>query len=254
MNNNGLDNGLVTIVIPVYNESDNIRFVLENIKSRCNFPYEILVIDDGSTDGTSEIAKNSGVNVIRFSQNKGKGTALIEGIRNAKGDSIVFIDGDGQDDPGDIIKLLEPIYYDGADFVNGSRFLGIFEKGSITKLNYYLTLSVNKMVSYMFNHNVTDTFAGFRAFKKSSIENIKLQSKEYEIEAEMLAKALILGLNIVEVPVTRSKRNNGTTKLKLIRHGSRIMFTIFKYYIMSLFKMKIDNNVRIDDKKLRSRS
>lgn len=235
-NTNNLDNRMVTIVIPVYNEAKNIRYVIENIKSVCNFPHEILVIDDGSTDGTSEIAKYYGANVIRFNENKGKGTALREGIRKANGDSIVFIDGDGQDNPEDIIKLLEPIYYDQYDFVNGSRFLGIFEKDSITKRNYYLTLSVNKMVSLMFNHKVTDIFAGFRAFKKSSIENINFESMEYEIEAEMLIKSIVLGLNIVEVPVTRSKRKTGATKLKIFRHGSRIMTTIFKYYFVYISK------------------
>ncbi len=206
---NNMDNNITTIVIPVYNESENIKYVLDNIKSKCKFPYEILIIDDGSTDGTYEIAKSNGSNVIRFDENKGKGAALIEGIRQANGDSIVFIDGDGQDDPEDIIKLLKPIYYDNADFVNGSRFLGIFEKGSITKRNYYLTVLVNKLVSSMFGHNITDIFAGFRAFKKSSIKNIKFESKEYDVEAEMLIKSIIIGLNIVEVPVTRSKRQTG---------------------------------------------
>jgi glycosyltransferase involved in cell wall biosynthesis len=171
-NVNNIDNDLVTIVIPVYNESDNIGKVLDNIKNRCNFRYEILVVDDGSTDGTHKIAENNGVRVVRFNENKGKGNAMIEGIRHANGDLIVFIDGDGQDDPKDIADLIKPIYHDGADFVNGSRFLGIFEEDSITRRNYYLTLSVNKLVSSMFNHDVTDIFAGFRAFKKSSIENI----------------------------------------------------------------------------------
>jgi glycosyltransferase involved in cell wall biosynthesis len=239
-NVNDLDNDLVTIVIPVYNESDNIGTLLNNIKNRCNFRYEILVIDDGSTDGTQEIAENNGAKVIRFDENKGKGEAMIKGIRCANGDSIVFIDGDGQDDPGDIAELIKPIYQDGADFVNGSRFLGTFEKDSITKRNYYLTVSVNKLVSFMFNHDVTDIFAGFRAFKKSSIENIKFESKEYEIETEMLIKSIILGLNIVEVPVTRSKRQTGTTKLKILRHGSRIMFAIFKYYLLFLFRNNHD--------------
>lgn len=237
-----LNNNLVTIVIPVYNESENIQHVLENIKNRCNFSHEILVIDDGSTDGTYEIAKRNGANVIRFDKNRGKGIALLEGIKSANGSSIVFIDGDGQDDPGDIVELLKPIYHDGADFVNGSRFLGIFEEGAIKKSNYYLTLSVNKMVSFMFGHKVTDIFAGFRAFRKSSIEKINFESKEYEIEAEMLVKSIILGLNIVEVPVTRSKRHTGKTKLKIIRHGSRIMFTIFRYYFLFLFKVNIDGN------------
>jgi glycosyltransferase involved in cell wall biosynthesis len=233
---NNMDNNLVTIIIPVFNESENIGYVLEKIESKCNFPHEVLVIDDGSTDGTSEIAKYNGANVIRFRENRGKGEALREGIRKSNGDSIVFIDGDGQDNPEEIIRLLDAIYYRGADFVNGSRFLGIFEKDSITKTNYYLTLSVNKMVSLMFNHNVTDIFAGFRAFKKSSIENIDFESKEFEIEAEMLIKSIVLGLNIVEVPVTRSKRHVGTTNLKIFKHGSRIMSTIFKYYFLYIFK------------------
>ncbi len=234
-NANNLNNDIVTIIIPVYNESDNIGMVLKDIKNKCNFKYEILVIDDGSTDGTSEIAENNGARVIRFKENKGKGEALREGIKCATGACIVFIDGDGQDDPGDIAELIKPIYNGGADFVNGSRFLGVFEKESITKRNYYLTLSVNKMVSFMFGHNVTDIFAGFRAFKKLSIENIKFESKEYEIETEMLIKSIIFKLNIVEVPVKRSKRYTGTTKLKIIRHGSRIMIAVFKYYLLFLF-------------------
>lgn len=228
----------LSIVIPVYNESENIKNVLDDVKSiPLKIPYEILVIDDGSNDNTFEIAKDNGAKVIRFEQNKGKGAALIEGIKNANGDIIIFMDGDGQDNAEDIITLIRPIY-NGADFVNGSRFLGIFEEGSIKKSNFYITLCINKLIGLLFKHNVTDCFAGFRAFKTSSIKNMKLESKEYEIEAEMLIKSIVLGLNIVEIPVTRSKRYTGETKLDRFRHGKRIMHVIFKYYFQYAFKGK----------------
>lgn len=228
----------LSIVIPVYNESENIKNVLDDIKKlSLKVPYEILVVDDGSKDNTFEIAKDNGAKVLRFEQNKGKGNALIEGMKNVNGDIIIFMDGDGQDNAEDIINLIKPIY-NGADFVNGSRFLGIFEEGSIKKSNFYITLCANKLIGLLFKHKVTDCFAGFRAFKRSSIKNMKLESKEYEIETEMLIKSIVLGLNIVEIPVTRSKRFTGNTKLSRFRHGRRIIGMTLKYYFQYIFKGK----------------
>lgn len=228
----------LSIVIPVYNESENIKNVLDDIKKlSLKVPYEILVVDDGSKDNTFEIAKDNGAKVLRFEQNKGKGNALIEGIKNVNGDIIIFMDGDGQDNAEDIINLIKPIY-NGADFVNGSRFLGIFEEGSIKKSNFYITLCANKLIGLLFKYEVTDCFAGFRAFKRSSIKNMKLESKEYEIETEMLIKSIVLGLNIVEIPVTRSKRFTGNTKLSRFRHGRRIIGMILKYYVQYIFNGK----------------
>lgn len=228
----------LSIVIPVYNESENIRNVLDDIKKlSLKVPYEILVVDDGSNDNTSEIAKDNGAKVIRFEQNRGKGSAMIEGIKNINGDIIIFMDGDGQDNAEDIIKLVMSIN-NGADFVNGSRFLGIFEEGSIKKSNFYITLIANKLISLLFKHEITDCFAGFRAFKTTSIKNMRLESKEYEIETEMLIKSIILGLDIVEIPVTRSKRFTGDTKLSRFRHGKRIIGMVLKYYFQYIFKGK----------------
>lgn len=221
----------LSIIIPVYNEEKNIGKVIEKIKKIVEMDTKIIVVDDGSTDDTAKKANEKGAKVIKNSFNEGKGVALRKGLKIADGDLILFIDGDGQDDPSDIPRLIEAVE-SGADFVIGSRWLGIFERGSIKKLNFFVSYAITFLINVLFGSNITDSQAGFRCMRKEKLNNFDLKSKGYSIETEMLLKAIKNDLEIVEVPVNRLPRRYGKSNMKRFRLGLRILFFILKEFLI----------------------
>jgi len=217
----------LSVVIPAYNEEHNIGKVLDSVKQMITADDEIIVVDDGSTDKTAEVAEEKNVRVIRHIVNEGKGSCVKEGIAAATGDIIVLIDGDGQDDPAEIPRLVLPIYW-GADFVIGSRWLGEFHEGAISRLNFFVTVLITEVINLLFNSHITDSQAGFRCLRRDKLKGFELRSKEYEIETEMVIKAIKHKLKIVEVPVKRFKRPQGESKLRRLRQGVRILRLIIR--------------------------
>lgn len=212
----------LTVIMPACNEQENIGRVLEKIKKITPRNTEIIVVDDGSTDNTMEIAKKKGAKVIRHSKNMGKGASIREAIIFAKADTVIIIDSDGQDDPFDIPKLLLPLK-DGGDLVIGSRWLGVLEEEAISKLHFFVTMLITQLINILFGSKITDSQAGFRCIRRDAFKNIRLTAKGYDIETEMLVKAIKHKLRIVEVPVTRRRREYGMSKLKRVRLGIRIL-------------------------------
>lgn len=217
----------LSVVIPAYNEQENMGSVLEKIKKITPSDTEIIVVDDGSTDNTAEIAKKKGAKVIRHWRNMGKGVSIREATSFAKANTVIFIDGDGQDDPFDIPKLLLSMK-NGADLVIGSRWLGVLEEGAISKLHFFVTTLITQLINILFRCNITDSQAGFRCIKRDAFKSLRLTAKGYDIETEMLVKAIKHRLRIVEVPVTRRRRVHGKSKLKRIRLGIKIINLIVK--------------------------
>lgn len=183
------------MIIPAYNEEKRIGKVLQRMP---DFIDEIIVVDDGSEDRTSEVARELGAEVIRLEQNQGKGRAMSEGIKKANGDIIVFIDADGQHKPEEIIKLVEPILNGEADFVIGSRLIKAQgERPLIRKISNFITTS---LIRLKLGINVRDTQSGFRAIRREFLPEI--ESKRYEVETEVLIKAVKKGARVKEVPVS----------------------------------------------------
>jgi glycosyltransferase involved in cell wall biosynthesis len=217
----------VCVVIAAYNEGPNLAAVIRGIRPFIGEDDEILVVDDGSTDDTSEVARQAGARVVRLEPNQGKGMAIRRGLQEATGDAVLFIDGDGQDPPDDIPALLAEMEK-GADLVNGSKFIGTLKDGAISKPNYFGNLFMSGFISLLFGVKITDSQSGFRCFRGEKLQGIRLDAREYEIETEMLIKAIRRGFHIVEVPVTRDRRAAGATNFKRIRNGLRILGTILK--------------------------
>ena len=183
------------MIIPAYNEEKRIGKVLQGIPE---FVDEVIVVDDGSKDKTSEVARKFGVEVIRLERNEGKGKAMSEGIKEASGDIIVFIDADGQHRPEEIIKLVEPIVNGEADFVIGSRLIKAQgERPLIRKISNFITTYLTRL---KLGIRVRDTQSGFRAIKREFLPEI--ESKRYEVETEVLIKAVKKGARVKEVPVS----------------------------------------------------
>lgn len=180
-----------TIIIPVFNEEKNILDLLNKIPNE----YDVIVVDDGSTDKTYEIIKKAKHRCIHLDENKGKGFACMTGAMESKTENIVFIDGDGQHDPREISKLIEELKEN--DIVIGKR--------SMERIPIHRNISnrfARKVISIACRKDIKDALCGLRAVKKSSLLKLKLEKNGYEFESEMLIKASRKGMKIKEVPVS----------------------------------------------------
>lgn len=217
----------VSVVIAAHDEAPTIGVVVRGARAALGDRCEIIVVDDGSTDGTAAAAEDAGAEVIRFERNRGKGAAMRAGIARSRGDWLVFLDADGQDDPAEIPRLLARATGDVA-MVNGSRFIGVLRPGAISSLNLAGNLAMTAFFDLLFLRPITDTQAGFRAVRGDVARGLELRGTEYEFETEVLAKVLRGGHRVVEVPVTRDRRQAGRTGFRRIRNGLRIAGTILR--------------------------
>ncbi|WP_409199486.1 glycosyltransferase family 2 protein [Methanobrevibacter sp. DSM 116169] len=219
-------------LIPAYDE----EVAIGSVVLRClQYVDDVLVIDDGSSDKTSEISKLAGAKVITHGKNLGKGMALKSGFDVLDYyDIIVTIDGDGQHNPDEIPKLLQPIIEGNADFVNGSRYLNGPEENTPSYRRVgqkVLDIATNISSSV----DVTDSQSGFRAFSKKTCDSFKFRDTGFGIESEMLADAAEDYLKIVEVPITVRYDVDGSTK-NPISHGFGVLFKIVKDKIYRVFR------------------
>ncbi len=213
----------VSVVIPAHNEAPTIAEMTRACLANTPAPLEVIVVDDGSTDGTAEAALAAGADVIRLERNQGKGVALQRGIDHARGEILVFIDADGQDDPTEIPAMVAA-FEQGVDIVLGSRFRGHFRPGAITRLNYLGTRFITGFVNVLYGISVTDPLAGFRAVRASVFEDIKIQARGYDIEVDVLLRIVRHGGGVREVPAQRSPRPFGATGLSSFRDGTLILW------------------------------
>ena len=212
----------VSVVIPAHNEERTIADVVRACAANTPGLLEVIVVDDGSSDNTSAAAGAAGADVLRLEQNRGKGFALQRGIDRARGEILLFIDADGQDDPTEIPMLLTA-FRPGIDLVLGSRFMGRFRPGAITRLNYLGTRFITGCVNGLFGIHVTDPLAGFRAVRARVFDTIRLEAKGYDIEVDVLLRVVRNGGGVAEVPASRSARSYGASGLSSVRDGTLIL-------------------------------
>ncbi|MCP4868127.1 MAG: glycosyltransferase family 2 protein [Proteobacteria bacterium] len=217
----------ISAVLAAHNEEGNVGDAVRGVRDHCEDLLELLVIDDGSTDGTVAEAEAAGARVVRLTPNRGKGAALLAGLREVDPEAthVLFIDADGQDDPADIPTLVSEAR-DGGEFVNGSRWLGTLERGSISLPNRIGNRFMTELLNLRHGARITDSQAGFRLISKRLLNPDRFRSREYEVETEMMLHAVRAGARIVEVPVTRYARGEGATDFRRVRNGVRILATI----------------------------
>jgi len=219
--------GSVSIILAAYNEAATIARVVAGCRAHTPELLEIIVVDDGSTDDTGPLAEQAGASTYRLSPNRGKGYAIRQGIREARGDVLMFLDADGQDDPAEIPDLLAALV-PGVDMVVGSRFLGRFEPGAITPINHAGNRALTGVVNALFGAHLTDTQAGFRCVRRSAAERCTLSAVRYDIEVDLLLGVMRSGGVVAEVPVRRDARRAGASQLGSVRDGTRILLKILR--------------------------
>lgn len=212
----------VSVVLPAHNEAASIASVVGGCRRYTPGLLEILVVDDGSTDLTASLAEEAGARVLRLYPNRGKGAALRHAMAEVRGDVVVFLDADGQDDPADIPDLLAALDPPVA-MVIGSRFIGTFERGAISPLNRVATRAINGLFNLAFDARVTDTQAGFRACWTETLRGLRFSSTHYDIETNLLCQIVARGGRVVEVPVRRMPRGAGETDFQRLRDGLKIV-------------------------------
>ena len=217
----------VTVIIPTYNEGQNIGAVVAAVRA-VGPDFQILVIDDGSSDDTAEAARAAGAEVYRHPYNIGNGAAIKSGIRNAAGQILVFMDGDGQHDPNDIPRLLEhlPAY----DLVVGARsFKDQASLGRALGNAVY-----NRFAGYVAKFPIQDLTSGFRAVKASVARDlIHLLPNTYSYPTTMTLAVLRSGLSLKYVPISTRRRQAGKSNISLFKDGVRFFMIITR--ICTLF-------------------
>ena len=222
----------IVAIIPAYNEEKALADVVGKTLEHVD---EVIVVDDGSSDKTSEVAIGAGARVIKHSVNLGKGEALKSGFKAIGDDSIIItIDGDGQHNPSEIPALVRPIVEDGADLVNGSRYMNGPEENTPTYRRVgQKVLDIATNISA--GTKVTDSQSGFRAFSPQSKNVFRFKDTGFGIESEMLVDAAESGLKIVEIPITVRYDLDGSTK-DPITHGVGVLFNVAKDKVLRTFK------------------
>jgi glycosyltransferase involved in cell wall biosynthesis len=217
----------VSIVIPVFNEAPVLGALLERILALNLAQAEVIVIDDGSTDGSAEIALSAGASVIRHPYNIGNGAAVKSGIRAARGNRIILMDGDGQHRPEDIPKLL-------AEASNYHMVVGRRGKGSKLRFHRYAANAVyNLLASYVTRFKVQDLTSGFRVLsRRDALRFIDLLPNTFSYPTTLTLAFLRSGLTVKYLPIQTLYRS-GQSKISLVTDGIRFLLIIVK--IATLF-------------------
>jgi glycosyltransferase involved in cell wall biosynthesis len=218
----------VTIIIPAHNEEEGISDVITQLKALSG-NYEILVVDDGSTDNTHKLASDTGVKVIRHPYNKGNGAAIKTGARHAEGDILLFMDGDGQHNPEYIPNILH--YIKEYDMVVGAR--------TKESESFFIRNLGNKVLiltaSYLSEFKIPDLTSGFRVIKKEVFMNfIHLLPNTFSYPTTLTLSLLLEGFNVKFVPIKSFTRTKGSkSKVNPLKDGIRFFLMIIR--IITIF-------------------
>jgi len=227
---------ILSVVMPVYNEKNTVLKIVDKVL-KIDAVKELVIVDDGSTDGTREVLKDAKfdgrVKVVLHDKNMGKGAALRTGFKQAAGDIVVVQDADLEYDPSEFIEMARPIEDGFADVVYGSRLSG----GKPQRVymfwhklgNNFLTFTMN----LLFNSTLSDIETCYKMFKKSVIDGISIRSNDFSVEPELTAKVLKnKNLRVYEMPISYYGRSYAEGKKISWKHGFGALAAILKYRFM----------------------
>ena len=221
----------LSVIIPVYNEVESIQTILERVQATKR-AHEIIVVDDGSQDGTRDLLPKldgkKGVRVILHEKNQGKGAAVRTGMGAATGDVLLIQDADLEYDPRDYPELLKPIEENLADVVYGSRFLG-----RAHRVTMFWHMVANRMLTFftniLYDTILTDMETGYKVFRREVIEGMTIRANSFNFEPEFTAKILKRKYRIFEVPITFNPRDYSQGKKIKLHDAFEAVWALVKY-------------------------
>jgi glycosyltransferase involved in cell wall biosynthesis len=223
----------VSVIVPAYNERATILEILRTVRAQTvdGFAFEVIVIDDGSTDGTTQILQDNPdlyTRLIVLERNQGKGAAVIAGLKAAGGSYILFQDADLEYDPADYAVLLRPVQKFAADIVIGSRFLA----PSFTRVHYFWHKLGNRLITLFFNvlYNTTftDIYSCYLVYRRALVDPSRLVALGWDQHAEILATAVKKGEIVYETPITYHGRSYSEGKKIKSHHVIAVVARIFR--------------------------
>ena len=229
-----MPNASVSIVVPAYNEERTIDAVLRRVAD-LGLASEILVVDDGSVDGTAQIVRSlegqlDGVRLLPQDANRGKGAAVRAGIQASTGDIVVIQDADLEYDPGDIPTLLGPLQEGVADVVYGTRLRGGEPQRAHLFWHYLGNRALSLMTNVLYNTTISDMEVGYKAFRGDLIRSLKLVSDDFRFEPEVTAKVLRTpGVRLYEVPISYYGRTYEEGKKITWRDGFKAVAALLRF-------------------------
>ncbi len=221
----------LSVLMPVYNEIKTIAEIVSRVKA-VGVASEIVIVDDGSTDGTRDYLKtlegDPQVRVILHERNQGKGAAVRTAIAAATGDVMLIQDADLEYDPREYPGLLKPIEEGLADVVYGSRFLGAPHRAIL-----FWNMVANKLLTFMtnilYNNILTDMETGYKVFRREVVQNMPLHARGFEFEPEFTAKILKSKVRVFEVPIAFNPREYSEGKKIKLSDAFVAVWTLLKY-------------------------
>jgi glycosyltransferase involved in cell wall biosynthesis len=223
----------LSVIVPVFNERNTVVEILRRMRAvalPASLELEIVVVDDGSSDGTREVLKQLGdstVRVVNHDTNYGKGAAVRTGIAHATGDLVLIQDADLEYDPEDWPKLLNPILKGKARVVYGSRFTG--ERRNMLFLHWVGNRFLSLMTNLLYNTTLSDMETCYKLFERDLVAGLDLRANRFDIEPEITAKLLKRKVRIYEVPISYTGREFEEGKKITWRDGFIALWTLIKY-------------------------
>ena len=226
-----------TIIIPCFNEFKTIKLIIERVKKNISAEDNIIIVDDGSNDGTKEYLEsisNKNIDVKFHDINQGKGQAIQRALSGSLNEIIIIQDADLEYNPNDYKLLLKPFEETNADVVYGSRFIGTNDYVRVHLFWHYLANKILTFICNIFtNLNMTDMETGYKSFKKDVILSIKLNEKSFGIEPEITIKLAKKKFKFYEVPISYDGRSYEEGKKIGFKDAVRAVYCILKYSFKS---------------------
>lgn len=219
----------ISIIMPVYNERNTIEEIIQKVQS-VKIEKELIIVDDGSTDGTREFLEGLKVENIRIlfhERNTGKGSAIRTAQSYVNGDIVIIQDADLEYYPDEYPQLVKPIVEGKADAVFGSRFLGTHRVFYFW--HYMGNLFLNFVTNLLYNSTLTDMETGFKAIKSEIFKKIQIDSNRFDFEPEITAKILRLKCRLYETPISYAGRGYEEGKKITWKDGISALYALIKF-------------------------